>query len=278
MLPPAPFNRHSLLSLLCRSLLAVLFSLVALTVCSLQLLVVVVRCCLLAMLSFGRAPVPYGALPLSGKAHMEEEKEQASEETGRQHRSRYYAHVLPAALPGLPRRSSQPLTASAALPIAAAAAPSVSRFARANVSAALASHSLPSALRRSQPIDIPAAPRPAARAAWYRNAWQAAADDTDGSSGSGESDMADERWYVDGSRRLSDSFVDDSQLQWSGRCLEDSQLEADTLAARSKRTAWSKRATDSDSDVEDSDDEVETGSVVPFPLLAPSYHVDFELN
>ena len=222
-----------------------------------------------------------------GKQYVHDEKEQAVFDTGRQQRSRYYAAVLPAAVPGLPRRSSQPLAGAAIDIPTASSSHAVCRFARTTAPPYQhASHSLPSAHRRSQPIDIPAGRRsshsqtaPAVPARhWYGMAWQAAAEDTDGSSGSGGSDCSDDSWCGDGGRGLSASFVDDSQLQWSGRSLEDGSAEVGALGRRKERARWSGRGRASDSDEEDDAVEDEdAGSVLPFPLMAPSYHVDFEL-
>ena len=242
------------------------------------------------MLSFSRSPVLYGAVqPSHAKVQLDEEKEQSAQ-MDRQQRARFYERlaVLPAQ-PGLPRPSSHPVSAAAAVPIPAAASAAssssaVSRFAR---SAASSSQSLPSPLRRSQPIDIPAARRSSgsiSAAVWHRSkAWQAAADETDGGSSSGDSDAADD-WYRDEQRQLSDSFVDDSQLQWSGRCLDDDSTAVKVHVARlgghEQLAQWTRRAqsSDSDDDEEEEDSEREADSAVPFPLMAPSYHVDFELN
>ena len=281
---PALFNR---LPVLCCARCIVL--LVDCCVCSCCCLIV----CWLVMLLFGRAPVLSAALTAAkGEAHVEEQKEQLGDEVGMQFRSRYYSRlsVLPAAPPGLPRRSSQPLSGVAAVPIPAAsvsASSAVSRFARPNVLSSHSSHSLPSALRRSQPIDIPAVRRSmhaaavtttdAGKTVWHREAWQAAVEDTDGSSGSDGSESADD-WFVGDRRQLSESFVDDSHLQWSGRCLEDESVEAGGAAVSQKQMKrWTSRPQPSDSD-EDEDSSGEEDTALPFPLLAPSYHVDFELN
>ena len=237
------------------------------------------------MLSFGRLPIPPGC---SGKVYVHEE-EQAVFDSGRQQRSRYYAAVLPAAVTGPPRRSSQPFAGAAIDIPSASSSNAVSRFARTTAAPYQhASHSLPSVHRRSQPIDIPAVRRSShsqtATAVptrhWSGMAWQAAADETDGSSsGSGGSECSDDSWCVDGGRGLSQSFVDDSQLQWSGRCLEDGSAEVGALGRRKELARWSGRGRAGDSDEEnDAMEDEDAGSVLPFPLMAPSYHVDFELN
>ena len=234
------------------------------------------------MLSFGRVPVPYGAVPHKPVV-VAEEKEQSDE---RQHRSRYYAAVLPAAVSGLPRPSSHPTSGSAVrIPSASVDGSASSRFARSNLSSAHSSHShsLPSPHQRSQPIDIPAGRRSAAVSAqWYRTAWQGAADETDGSgssASSGDSDGdAPNDWCVSGRRQLSESFVDDSQLSWCGRNLDDEHTALQN--ARWSKQPQQLRYGDSDGEVEEDDEEDADGSLclLPFPLLAPSYHVDFELN
>lgn len=259
------------------------------------------------MLSFGRVALPYGAIPHEdaaaaalpfGKVPAEVEEKEQTHGMDRQYRSRYYAAVLPAAVPGLPRQSSHPPNGST-FPIPSAAG-SVSRFARSSLSSAQPSHSLPSVLPRSQPIDIPTGRRSvpasaAAAALWHRKAWQGAADETDSSgssAGSGDSDAEEaDDWCVGGRRQLSGSFVDDSQLQWSGRCLDDGaadftdfrdrlQLDDDEeRSARSHKRARRLRFCTADGDVaEDDSDDDDADGALPFPLLAPSYHVDFELN
>jgi len=237
---------------------------------------------LFAMLTFGRVPVPPCGVPqpAHGKLYVDEEKEQTGE-MNHQHRSRYYGRlaVVPTQL-GLSRPSSHPINRSS-VPIPTAAASTsaaVSRFARSTVSSSQSSHSLPSTLRRSQPIDIPAGPRSTAAGSaivWQRKAWQGVPDDTDGST-SGDSDGSDE-WFGGDVRQLSESFVDDSQLEWSGRCLDEGSVDVSGVAGRQQLTRWNNRLQTSDSD-DDDENEVDAGSVVPFPLLAPSYHVDFELQ
>ena len=235
------------------------------------------------MLPFGRVPaLPPQQVAAALRPHLvqrAEETERPADEAGRQTRSRYYKRlaVLPTAAPvgPLPRRSSHPLTAPVRIPAASAsvtASNAASRFSRAAVPSSASSQSLPSALRRSRPIDIPTGRR-SFTAARNRNASHAAADDTDGSTGSGDSDSVNE-WLVAERRLLSESFVDDSRLEWSGRCLDGSTVDGSTLGSRKQLARWSDGVAGHSGCGDGLDVEGEAEAAWPFPLLVPSYHVD----
>ena len=127
--------------------------------------------------------------------------------------------------------------------------------------AATSSHSLPSAsVPRSKPMDIPMSRR--ASAGWAERGW-------------GEAERA--RPPI-----RADDFVDDSRIIWAGRGEDGEEDEGDDnywprYAKAAPMPARLPGGTGAYSARREEEEEEDDEAVVPFPLMPPSYCVDFEL-